>query len=88
LSCLNILSYLDVYFSDVFESVVGAVLVDSNYNYDRTASVVELVMHDVLAALTPSLRRDPITELMEWAAASGCISSKRIVFQFVVSFFL
>ncbi|KAF8191429.1 hypothetical protein K438DRAFT_1675400 [Mycena galopus ATCC 62051] len=67
--------------SDVFESVVGAILVDSNYNYERTASVVEFVMQDVLELLTPSLRRDPITELIEWAAASGCISSKNIVFK-------
>ncbi|KAJ7349123.1 hypothetical protein DFH08DRAFT_697596 [Mycena albidolilacea] len=68
--------------SDVFESVVGAILVDSNYNYERTVSMVEFVMQDVLDALTPSLRRDPISELMEWAGISGCISSKHIVFKF------
>ncbi|KAJ7491248.1 hypothetical protein FB451DRAFT_1222522 [Mycena latifolia] len=67
--------------SDVLESVIGAVLVDSNYNYERCASVVEFVMQDVLAALNPSVRRDPITELMEWAAGAGCISSKQIVFK-------
>ncbi|KAJ7043100.1 hypothetical protein C8F04DRAFT_1287110 [Mycena alexandri] len=68
--------------SDVFESVVGAVLVDSNYSYERTASVVEFVMQDVLEALTPNTRRDPITELIEWAAAtSGCITNKQIVFK-------
>ncbi|KAJ6620284.1 hypothetical protein B0H10DRAFT_2359801 [Mycena sp. CBHHK59/15] len=57
--------------SDVFESVIGAVLVDSNYNYERIASVVELVMQEVLSPLTPSLRRDPISELFEWAAGAG-----------------
>ncbi|KAJ7243385.1 hypothetical protein B0H12DRAFT_1130925 [Mycena haematopus] len=67
--------------SDVFESVIGAVLVDSNYNYERTASVVEFVMHDVLEGLTPSLPRDPISELMEWAGTAGCISSQQIVFK-------
>ncbi|KAJ7273027.1 hypothetical protein C8J57DRAFT_1449631 [Mycena rebaudengoi] len=67
--------------SDVFESVIGAVLVDSNYNYERTASVVEFVMEDVLSALNPSVARDPITELMHWAAKSGCLSSKKIVFK-------
>ncbi|KAJ7184338.1 hypothetical protein C8R46DRAFT_1158684 [Mycena filopes] len=66
---------------DVFESVVGAVLVNSNYDYERTASVVELAMEDVLEALTPFTRRDPITELMEWAASAQCISSKQILFQ-------
>jgi dsRNA-specific ribonuclease len=79
-----------MFFSDVFESVVGAILVDSNYNYERTVSMVEFVMQDVLDALTPSLRRDPISDLMEWAGISGCISSKHIVFKFVrdVSLFL
>ncbi|KAJ7724192.1 hypothetical protein DFH07DRAFT_1067086, partial [Mycena maculata] len=67
--------------SDIFESVIGAVLVDSNYNYERTATVVEYVMEDVLEALNPSLRRDPISELLEWAGKSGCISSKQIVFE-------
>src|SRR5436190_24402344 len=37
--------------SDVFESVMGAVLVDSQYNYERSASVVESVMWDILEAL-------------------------------------
>lgn len=58
--------------SDVFESVVGAVLVDSGYNYEKAAAVVENVMQDVLVALSPSVSRDPVSELMEWAASSGC----------------
>ncbi|KAJ7702228.1 hypothetical protein B0H17DRAFT_1167119 [Mycena rosella] len=67
--------------SDVFESVVGAVLVDSNYDYERTASVVEFVMQDVLEALGPCLRRDPISELFTWAQGAGCISPKHILFR-------
>ncbi|KAJ7090340.1 hypothetical protein B0H15DRAFT_838200 [Mycena belliarum] len=67
--------------SDVFESVVGAVLVDSNYDYDRCASVVEYIMQDILTVLSPSVSRDPITRLFEWAAGAGCISSKHIVFR-------
>ncbi|KAK7035758.1 hypothetical protein R3P38DRAFT_3391822 [Favolaschia claudopus] len=67
--------------SDVFESIIGAILVDSNYNYERTAAVVEFTMRDVLEELTPCLRRDPVTELMEWAAGAGCNSSKNVVFK-------
>ncbi|KAJ7460967.1 hypothetical protein B0H11DRAFT_2057580 [Mycena galericulata] len=67
--------------SDLFESVIGAVLVDSNYDYERTAAVVEYVMEEVLEALTPSVPRDPITVLMEWAGSAGCISSKHIIFK-------
>lgn len=58
--------------SDVFESVMGAILVDSGYNYERASTVVENVMQDVLVALSPSVSRDPISELMEWAAGLGC----------------
>jgi endoribonuclease Dicer len=65
--------------SDVFEAIMGAVLVDSAYNFEKAASVVEFVMGDVLAILSPSLRRDPITELTEWTARSGCM--KRINFR-------
>jgi len=58
--------------SDIFESVMGAVLVDSAYNYEKAASVVEIVMDDVLAALSPFLRKDPVSELLEWTAGAGC----------------
>lgn len=58
--------------SDVFESVMGAVLVDSAFNYERAAAVVEHVMEDVLLALSPSLSLDPISELVTWLASSGC----------------
>lgn len=64
--------------SDVLESLVGAVLVDSAYNFEKTASVVEVVMSDVLEVLTTTLPRDPVSELMVWAATGGC---KRIAFQ-------
>jgi endoribonuclease Dicer len=58
--------------SDVFESVMGAVLVDSGYNYEKAAAIVEYVMQDLLMALSPSVSRDPVSELVEWAAGCGC----------------
>lgn len=64
--------------SDVLESLVGAVLVDSAYDFEKTASVVEVAMSDVLDTLTTNLPRDPVSELMVWAATEGC---KRIAFQ-------
>jgi endoribonuclease Dicer len=64
--------------SDIFESVMGAVLIDSAYNYERAASVVEFVMEDVLGALSPSLRKDPVSELLEWIAGRGC---RRVMFR-------
>ncbi|KAG5723949.1 Dicer-like protein 1 [Termitomyces sp. T112] len=58
--------------SDVFESVMGAVLVDSAYNYDKTAAVVENSMEDILSALSPSIALDPVTTLRQWIAEAGC----------------
>lgn len=58
--------------SDVFESVMGAVLIDTGYDYEKTARVVEYVMEDILVVVSPSIRRDPVSELMEWTARSGC----------------
>ena len=59
--------------SDVFESIVGAVLIDSGYDYDRSAAVVEHVMTDLLALVSPFVKLDPITSLYRWIAKSGCL---------------
>ncbi|KAK0225141.1 hypothetical protein EDD85DRAFT_221965 [Armillaria nabsnona] len=58
--------------SDIFEGIMGAVLVDSGYNYELAAAVVEYVMEDILAVLSPAVRWDPVTELYQWVARSSC----------------
>ncbi|KDQ59634.1 hypothetical protein JAAARDRAFT_77685 [Jaapia argillacea MUCL 33604] len=58
--------------SDVFESVMGAILVDSAYNYEKAAAVAEFVLEDLLTVLSPNLPRDPVSELMIWTARAGC----------------
>ncbi|KAG6845200.1 hypothetical protein H0H87_012527 [Tephrocybe sp. NHM501043] len=58
--------------SDAFESVMGAVLVDSAYNYDKAAAVVEHVMEDVISVLSPSIAWDPVTNLRQWITQAGC----------------
>lgn len=58
--------------SDVLESVLGALFVDADYNYDKVAPIVEAVLADLLAVLRPDLPKDPVTEFMIWAAKSGC----------------
>lgn len=68
--------------SDVFESLLGAVLVDSGYDYEKTAAVVEYVMEDVLEALSPDVAKDPVSELMEWVAGKGC---SKMVFKCIFS---
>ncbi|KAI0648351.1 hypothetical protein C8Q79DRAFT_906449 [Trametes meyenii] len=60
--------------SDVFESVIGALFVDCDYNYDKAAAVTEMIMEDLLVNLRPDLPRDPVSQLMVWVAQSGCLA--------------
>ena len=58
--------------SDIFESVVGAVFVDTGYDYETTAAVVEQAMEGLLVHLSPAMPRDPVSELIIWVARSTC----------------
>jgi endoribonuclease Dicer len=58
--------------SDVFESVMGAIFVDSGCDYEKTAAVMEHVMEDALEVLSPAIAQNPVSELVEWLAAQGC----------------
>lgn len=69
--------------SDVLESVLGAVLVDSGYDFERTCAVGETVLRDLLLSLSPDMPRDPISALMVWSAQSGC---RKISFRCAVLF--
>ncbi|KAF8274257.1 hypothetical protein EI94DRAFT_1794472 [Lactarius quietus] len=63
--------------SDIFESLVAAVLIDSGYNFDKTMCIVEAAMECVLEILSPDLPPEPVSALFLWVAKSGC---KRIHF--------
>ncbi|KAJ3785329.1 hypothetical protein GGU10DRAFT_313078 [Lentinula aff. detonsa] len=65
--------------SDVFESVIGAVLVDSGYDYEKTACVTELAMEEILSILSPSVPLDPISTLVQWIAASACRAQVKFI---------
>jgi endoribonuclease Dicer len=67
--------------SDVFESLVAAILIDSGYNIDKTACIVEAVMQCVLEILSPDLPPEPVSAFFLWAAKSGC---KRILLRYVL----
>lgn len=67
--------------SDVLESIMGAVLLDTAYDYERSEAVVEWVMRDILDALTLDLPPDPVSQLMISTARNGC---RRIHFQYVL----
>lgn len=62
--------------SDIMESVCGAILVDSGYDYERTRAVVERVMEPLLEVLQANLPRDPTSELMLSLARRSCQRAK------------
>ncbi|OBZ75101.1 Endoribonuclease Dicer 3a [Grifola frondosa] len=62
--------------SDVLESIFGALFIDCDHNFEKAAAITEMIMQDFLVELSPNLPRDPVSELMIWAARSGCSQIK------------
>ena len=62
--------------SDLTESVLGAMWVDSGYDYPRARAIVLKVMHPLLERLRPDLPKDPCSELMIWVGRKGCSKTK------------
>ncbi|KAF8590501.1 hypothetical protein K439DRAFT_1403599 [Ramaria rubella] len=62
--------------SDLMESICGALLVDTGYDYERTKAIVEKVMEPLLEVLRPDLPKDPTSELMLFMARKGCQRAK------------
>ncbi len=58
--------------SDVLESLIGAVYVDSAYNYEKTGAALLLVMEDLLDVIDLSVGEDPVSRLVRWTAGQGC----------------
>jgi len=68
--------------SDVAESLCGAMLVDSGYNYEEVRLVVERLLEPLLDVLHPNIPKDPTSELLLSLAKKGC---ERAKFEFVAS---
>ena len=66
---------------DVFESVMGAVFVDSGHNFEKFSVVVEMIMEELLNEIKMDLPLDPVSSLMIWMSKSGC---RRVNFQYVL----
>ena len=65
---------------DVFESVMGAVFVDSGHNFEKFSVIAEMVMEDLLKEIEMDLPLDPVSNLMIWMSKNGC---RRVNFQYV-----
>lgn len=62
--------------SDIMESICGAILVDSGYDYEGTKAIVQRVMEPLLEVLRTDLPRDPTSELMLSLARRSCQRAK------------
>jgi endoribonuclease Dicer len=58
--------------SDILESLIAAVLIDSGYNLDKTMCILETAMQCILEVLSPDLPPEPVSAFYLWAAKSGC----------------
>ena len=66
---------------DVFESVMGAVFVDSGHNFEKFSVIVEMIMEELLSEVEMDLPLDPVSNLMIWMSKNGC---RRVNFQCVL----
>ena len=58
--------------SDVVEALVGAVLIDSSYDYELVREVVLRLLKEPLEYVHPQLADDPIHEFLKWVGKFGC----------------
>jgi endoribonuclease Dicer len=63
---------------DVFESVMGAVFVDSGHDFEKFSVIVEMIMEELLNEIDMDLPLDPVSVLMIWMTKGGC---RRVNFQ-------
>lgn len=57
---------------DLTEAVVGAILVDSDWELKTVFNVLHTIMVDVLNALHPEIPFHPTTQLMVYVSRNGC----------------
>lgn len=66
---------------DVFESVMGAIFVDSGHDFEKFSVIVEMIMEELLSEIKMDLPLDPVSILMIWMSKNGC---RRVNFQYVL----
>ena len=57
---------------DVVEAVLGAVLIDSSYDYELARDVVLRLLKEPLEYVHPQLADDPIHEFLKWVGKFSC----------------
>ena len=67
--------------SDVVEALMGAVLIDSNYDYELAREIALRLLKEPLEYVHPQLADDPIHEFLKWVGKFGC---GKVRFRYVV----
>ncbi|KAG9094888.1 Dicer-like protein 1 [Ceratobasidium sp. UAMH 11750] len=67
--------------SDVFESIFGAVFVDSSFDLELTFAVIDRVMSKIMQFVSPNMPGDPTSELVRWVASQGCEAQGSTIFR-------
>ena len=57
---------------DIFESVIGAVFVDSGFDFELTTRIAKLALEDVLPLIHLDMPRDPVSNLYVFVGKAGC----------------
>lgn len=58
--------------SDVVEALMGAVLIDSHYDYELAREIGLRLLKEPLEYVHPQLADDPIHEFLKWVGKFGC----------------
>ncbi|KAG9098281.1 Dicer-like protein 1 [Ceratobasidium sp. UAMH 11750] len=67
--------------SDVFESIFGAVFVDSSFDLELTFTIIDRVMSEIMQFISPNMPGDPTSELVRWVASQGCEAQGSTIFR-------
>ncbi len=65
---------------DIFESVIGAVFVDSGFDFELTTKIAKLALEDVLPHVHLDMPNDPVSKLYVFVGRAGC---RKIRFKWV-----
>ncbi|KLO19664.1 hypothetical protein SCHPADRAFT_843134, partial [Schizopora paradoxa] len=57
---------------DIFESVIGAVFVDSGFDFELTTRIAKLALEDVLPLIHLDMPKDPVSNLYVFVGKAGC----------------
>lgn len=58
--------------SDVFEALIGAVMIDSGWDYEVTKNITLRLCQDALELVDPEMPSDPCGEFLMWVSRYGC----------------